>query len=76
MVASIYRLFYPAISASIFSDLALFDALRETNQENDVLIILGDFNLPSFTWTDGLPSSGKGRLQEDLKNALNDTNLI
>lgn len=75
IVASIYRPPHPATAASIPSDLVLFDVLRRTTQGNDALIILGDFNLPSLTWTDGLPSSGKGELEEDFEDALNDTNL-
>lgn len=38
-------------------------------------MILGDFNFPDVRWFDGLPDGSK-KVEEDLAEALNDTNLV
>lgn len=56
------------------ADLALFSSLRQVALSSDPVVILGDFNFPGLTWTNGF-AEGTSKLEQDFISALNDTNL-
>lgn len=73
-IAGIYRSPSAAVTSSP-SDQFFFDSLHQVGLFTEPVVILGDFNFPDVRWFDGLPDGSK-KVEEDLAEALNDTNLV